>query len=199
MTILDGVRRTGGVAVVASLLFINPLLAGDKAPSENTVAPASDQELVDAVASAILRYPYYGVFDSVGARAENGVVTLTGSVNQPWRKDDIERRVAKVDGVKEVRNQIRVQPLSFNDDRLRAELYRRIYGNGLFARYATFADPPIRIIVENGHVTLTGYVNSEVERAVLGSIARSTLSFGVDNQVQLESESRKEHDRSESY
>jgi len=30
---------------------------------------------------------------------------------------------------------------------------------------------------------------------VLGSIARSTLSFGVDNQVEVESEARKEHDR----
>lgn len=194
MTFLDGVRRTGGAAVVASLLFINPLLAGDTAPREGTNVAISDQELLDAVASAILRHPHYGVFDSVGARVEAGVVTLTGSVNQPWRKEELERRVARVDGVREVRNQIRVQPVSFNDDRLRMELYRRIYGHSLFARYASLADPPIRIIVENGHVTLTGVVNSEVERAVLGSIARSTLSFGVDNRVQIESETRKEQD-----
>lgn len=199
MTLLDGVRRTGGAAVVASLLFINPLLAGDTAPREGMNETISDQQVLDAVASAILRHPYYGVFDSVGARVEAGVVTLTGSVNQPWRKEELERRVARVDGVREVRNQIRVQPVSFNDDRLRAELYRRIYGNSLFARYATFADPPIRIIVENGHVTLTGIVNSEVERTVLGSIARGTLSFSVDNQVQVESEARKEADRAESH
>jgi hyperosmotically inducible protein len=191
MTILDGFRRTGGVAVVASLLFIHPLLAGDTAPREDVAAPAAaerDHDLLEAVSSAILRYPYYGVFDSVGAGVQSGVVTLTGSVSQPWRKQEIERRVAKVDGVKEIRSQIRVQPVSFNDDRLRTELYRRIYGNGLFVRYASWADPPIRIIVENGHVTLTGYVNSEVERSVLGTIARSTLSFGVDNQVKIESE-----------
>jgi hypothetical protein len=41
-------------------------------------------------------------------------------------------------------------------------------------------------------VTLTGIVNSRVEQGVLGSIARGTLSFKVDNQVQVESEIRKE-------
>jgi hypothetical protein len=191
----DGFRRAGGAAVVASLLFIHPVFAGDGTPADEHSAARTDQQVLDDVASAILDHPYYGVFDSVGARADAGVVTLTGSVNQPWRKDDLARLAAKVDGVREVRNEIRVQPVSFNDDRLRMDLYRRIYGNDTFARYATFPDPPIRIIVENGHVTLTGVVNSELERTLLTSIARGTLSFGVDNQVQLEREARGERDR----
>ena len=41
-------------------------------------------------------------------------------------------------------------------------------------------------------MTLTGIVNSRVEQAVLGSIAWGTLSFKVDNQVQVESEIPKE-------
>jgi hypothetical protein len=71
-------------------------------------------------------------------------------------------------------------------------LYHLIYGNGLFRRYATFVNPPIRIIVENGNITLTGIVNSRVEKAVLGSIARGLLAFRVDNQVEVESEIAKE-------
>jgi hyperosmotically inducible protein len=195
-----------GAAVLSGFtLTVDAQRAAEKAARKETktvenrlrVLPEkrADDEVRKAVADAILRDPYYGVFDSVGVGVEEGVVVLQGSVNQPWRRDDLDRRVARVQGVREIKNEIRVQPASFHDDRLRAELYRRIYGNGLFARYATFADPPIRIIVENGHVTLTGLVNSEVERNVLGSIARGTLSFGVDNQVQVESESRKEHDR----
>jgi hyperosmotically inducible periplasmic protein len=152
----------------------------------------ADEEVREAVADAILRDPMYGVFDSVGVGVEEGVVVLQGSVNQPWRKDDLDRRVARVPGVREIRNEIRVQPVSMHDDRLRLQLYRRIYGNGLFERYRSWPDPPIRIIVENGNVTLTGIVNSKVEQAVLGSIARGTLSFKVDNQVQVESEIRKE-------
>jgi osmotically-inducible protein OsmY len=148
----------------------------------------ADHEVRKAVAEAILRDPTYGVFDSVGVGVEQGKVVLQGSVNQPWRKDDLDRRVARVPGVTEITNEIRVQPASFHDDQLRLELYRKIYGSILFERYRSFPDPPIRIIVENGNVTLTGIVNSKVEQAVLGSIARGTLSFKVDNQVQVESE-----------
>ncbi|PYQ15785.1 MAG: hypothetical protein DMF80_07770 [Acidobacteria bacterium] len=67
-----------------------------------------------------------------------------------------------------------------------------MYGDGLFERYATFVNPPIRIVVENGNITLTGVVNSRVEKAALESIARGTLAFRVDNQVQVESDIEKE-------
>lgn len=154
--------------------------------------PREDTEIRDAVADSILGYVHYGVFDSVGVGVEDGVVTLQGSVRYPWRKDDIERRVARLDAVREIRNDIRVQPVSSFDDRLRLQLYRRIYGNGLFQRYASYVNPPIRIIVERGNITLTGVVNSQVEKAVLSSIARGLLAFRVDNQVQVESAIEKE-------
>jgi osmotically-inducible protein OsmY len=147
-----------------------------------------DEALRRAVADAVLGYARYGVFDSVAAGVDAGSVTLQGSVLHPWHRTDIERRVARLEGVREIRNEIRVQPVSASDERLRQQLYRRIYGSDMFRHYATFAHPPIRIIVEHGNVTLAGVVNSPVERAVLGSIARSALAFRVDNQVQLESE-----------
>jgi len=91
-----------------------------------------------------------------------------------------------------VTNEIRVQPLSPFDDRLRRELLRRIYGDERFERYASWAHPPIHIIVDRGRVTLTGIVGSAVEQQLLGHIARGTLAFAVDNQVKLESELRAE-------
>jgi metal-sulfur cluster biosynthetic enzyme len=182
-------RRTGGIAVVAALLFVGPALADE---SVHAAAPVADADIQSDVVDAVLGYVHYGVFDSVGVAVEDGVVTLTGSVLQPWHKSDIQKRVARLEGVREVKNQIRVQPVSTFDDRLRVQLYRQIYGASLFQRYASFANPPIRIIVENGNITLTGLVNSQVEKAVLGSIARGTLAFRVDNQVQIESELNKE-------
>ncbi len=119
---------------------------------------------------------------------EKGVVVLQGSVRVPYRGSDIENRVAKVPGVREIKNEIVVQPVSFFDDRLRAGLYRSIYGDEMFVRYAQQVNPPIRIIVDRGHVTLTGYVGSAVEQAVLGSIARQSLAFSVDNQVKVDGE-----------
>ena len=209
MTSLDSrdVIRTGGAALLAALLFITPAVAGAAVADDATLRNRIEARLAKAgllekgnvlvevqkaVADAILGYVHYGVFDSVGVGVDDGVVTLVGSVYQPWRRDELEGRVARLTGVREIKNGLRVQPASIFDDRLRAQLYRRIYGNGLFERYASFANPPIRIVVENGKVTLTGVVNSRVERAVLGSIANGTLAFRVDNQVQVESEIRKE-------
>ena len=197
------VEVTNGAAVLSGFTTtVDAQRQAEKAARKETKAvdnqlrvvpvPREDADIQKAVSDAILGYAYYGVFDSVGVGVDHGVVTLQGSVLEPWRKDDIERRVARLDGVREVRDQIRVQPVSSFDDRLRVELYRRIYGNGLFQRYATFVNPPIRIIVEHGNITLTGVVNSRVERATLESIARGVLAFKVDNEVQVESEINKE-------
>src|SRR5262245_2812753 len=175
--------RVRQLSLAAALRWIGPALAGAEVPRQRT-----DAELGSAVFDAVLGYPQYGVFDSVGFRVEAGTVTLQGSVNQPWRKQDIERRVAELDGVREVKNEIRVQPVSSFDDGLRLQLYQRIYGDSLFERFAGLAAPPIRIIVENGRVTLTGIVGSRLEKTKLDAIARGTLSFGVSNQVQVESE-----------
>ncbi len=151
-----------------------------------------DSEIRGEVVDQILRYPWYGVFDSVEAGVEDGVVILRGSVNQPNRKHDIEDRVARIEGVKGLQSEIRVQGVSPFDDRLRRELVRRIYGDERFVQYASWAHPPIRIVVDKGRVTLTGLVGSTVEQQLVGHIARGTLAFGVDNQVKLESDLRVE-------
>ncbi len=183
-------RRTGGLAVLAAFLFVGPALADESVRA--VAAPQVDADIQSEVVDAVLGYVYYGVFDSVGVGVENGVVTLTGSVREPWHKDDLQKRVARLEGVREVKNQIRMQPASIFDDRLRVQLYRQIYGPGMFERYAMLTNPPIHIVVENGNITLTGLVNSRVEKAVLESIARGTLAFRVDNQVQVESDVNKE-------
>lgn len=156
-----------------------------------------DADIEKDVVDAVLGSVHYGVFDSVSASVHEGEVLLQGSVLQPYHKDEIVARVTRVAGIRELKDTIRVQPVSFNDDGLRRELYRKIYRdrNGLFVRYSNWANPPVRIIVENGNVTLTGYVGSPVEQAVLGNIARGTLAFSVNNQVKLDSDRRKEETR----
>src|SRR5262245_47877286 len=128
---------------------------------------------------AILGYVYYGVFDAVGVGVKDGEVTLTGSVLEPYRKDDIERRVAKVSGVRVVSNEIQVQPVSFNDDRLRAQLFNAIYGRGVLVN-PSMIDPPVRILVNNGRITPVGYVGSEAEPALAGRIARRAPAVRED-------------------
>jgi osmotically-inducible protein OsmY len=105
----------------------------------------------------------------------------------PYKADALVDLAAHVPGVQEVRNKVKTLPVSTFDDQLRYAVARRIYGHELFAMHATRANPPVHIIVEHGHVTLTGVVLSEVERRTAEAIARSTFSvMGVTNELRIE-------------
>jgi len=53
-------------------------------------------------------------------------------------------------------------------------------------------DPPIHVIVENGHVTLDGVVNSNTDRMLARSIASSFGAFSVTNDLKTDSEVEQE-------
>lgn len=150
--------------------------------------PAGDEQIAKSVRHEVLMYPYYSIWDDVNFHVANGQVELTGAVNQPYKKKDIERLVFKIAGVNGVTNNLNVLPPSFEDDRLRRQIARAIYRDPVLTRYAIQAVPPIHIIVNNGHVTLTGVVNNEMERNVAGIRASGAgLSFGpVTNNLQVE-------------
>jgi hyperosmotically inducible protein len=132
--------------------------------------------------------PRYTIWDDINYRVNEGRVELSGAVSQPYKRADIQRLVQRLPGVTAVTNEIKVLPLSFNDDRLRLQVARAIYGHPAFTRYAIQAVPPIHIIVENGHVTLTGVVNNTMEKQIAGIRASSAgLSFGpVVNSLRVE-------------
>jgi hyperosmotically inducible periplasmic protein len=148
----------------------------------------SDAALADKVASKIRRYVNYSIFDDVNIAVDNGLVTLSGRVTMPYKATDMARLVARIDGVVEVHNEIGVLPVSIHDDRLRHSLARQIYRDPVFSRYAIQVNPPIHIVVEHGRVTLTGWVNSRLERQKAEFIARSTFGvFNVENRLQIDS------------
>jgi osmotically-inducible protein OsmY len=151
----------------------------------------SDAQLTKAVRDTILRSTHYGVFDAVGATVEDGVLTLDGSVYRPYTRTDIVDRVARVEGLRGLRDRVTVQSVSQFDDRLRRQLYVQIYGER-FTHFANPANPPVRIVVDRGRVTLTGSVPSNVDRVMLGHIARDTMAFKVDNRLEIDSERDKE-------
>ena len=145
-----------------------------------------DQRLADEIAANVRTYSRFSVFDHVSGEVEDGVVVLTGKVTMPFKKQDIERRVARIDGVREIRSDITVLPVSIQDDELRHRISRAIYGNPTFWHYAAMANPPIHIIVENGRVTLTGVVLSNVERMMARSLATGLGEFSVTNNLRTE-------------
>jgi hyperosmotically inducible protein len=151
-------------------------------------AGSEDLQVFRDVQKQVLQYANFTIFDSVKMAIDDGVVVLSGKVTMPYKRNDIEKRVAKLDGVTEVQNKIEVLPVSQYDDELRLRISRAIYGNSNFWRYATMANPPIHIIVDHGHVTLEGVVNNNVDRMLARSLASGFGAFSVTNELRTDAE-----------
>lgn len=155
--------------------------------------PLTDAQIAAKVAHEIRMYPQYSIWDNINIRVNDGNVEIMGQVNQPYKKADFGRLAQHVAGVRSVTNEVEVLPLSTFDDRLRLQVARAIYRDPVLSRYGIQAVPPIHIIVDNGHVTLEGVVNNEMEKNVAGIRANGAgLSFGqVTNNLRVENPSRK--------
>jgi osmotically-inducible protein OsmY len=147
----------------------------------------SDRAILKDAEKAVYTYARYGVFDAVGVSVDQGVVAIEGFVFDSVRRREIEERVARVDGVRDVHNDLRLQGTSTYDEQLRLQMYARIYNDPLFAQYASWPEPPVRVFVDRGRITLAGTVRSKVEQAALGFMAGESLAFSVRNIVQVES------------
>ena len=147
-----------------------------------------DLQIFRDVSDSVNRYTQFTIFDSIDASVTQGHVVLTGWVTMPYKKDDLERRVRTVAGVKSVDNKIQVLPVSQFDDELRFRIARAIYGNSAFWNYATMVNPPIHIIVNGGRVTLQGVVQSNVERQLARSLASGFAAFEVKNELKTDDE-----------
>lgn len=168
------------------LLSAGTAFAGDR----------KDFQIARDIASTVNRYSNFTIFDDVNVEVQDGLATLTGKVTMPYKRNDIEKRVMKVEGVRSVQNNIGVLPVSQSDDQLRYLIARSIYGNSNFWNYAIMPNPPIHIIVEHGRVTLTGVVQSNVDRMLARSLASNFLSFSVTNHLKTDEEVREEIERS---
>jgi osmotically-inducible protein OsmY len=137
------------------------------------------------VADAVRTYAKFSIFDDVNVGVDNRVVTLLGRVTTPQKKDEIEKRAARIDGIRELRNEIGVLPLSQADARLRTRVASAIYNHPAFWQYAQLANPPIHIIIENQHITLTGEVSSQVDSMLAYSLAQVTGAFSITNRLRV--------------
>ena len=147
----------------------------------------AQERLQKEVRHQLVMLPYYGLFDNLAYKVNDGTVTLYGEVTRPTLKSDAESAVKSIEGVEKVVNKIEVLPLSPNDDRIRMAEYRAIYGQPALNRYALQAVPPIHIIVKNGNVTLVGVVASEADKNIAGIQAKGVSGvFSVKNDLAVE-------------
>jgi hyperosmotically inducible protein len=181
------VRRFAVGKFVAAAMLATPALMF--ASSGNQAAPplGESARLEESVRHELATLSYYGVFDSLSFRVDAGQVTLSGQVTQSVVKEDAERAVKKLPGVRSVNSQIEVLPLSRMDDQIRRSIYYAVYGYGPLERYGLGSEPAIRILVKNGNVTLTGVVASAMDRAMVFQRAHTVAGvFSVTNNLLIE-------------
>src|SRR5580698_6755894 len=149
----------------------------------------SDAELFQKLGKQLVYdrqgYPSYP-FNSLTLQVQNGIATVGGVVVQPVDKDSALGLLKNAPGIQGVVDHIQVAPVSPSDDRIRAAEYNAIYGNPQFTKYAISPAKPIRIVVLNGHVVLTGVVDSTGDRDIAGIRANQVPGvFSVQNDLQV--------------
>lgn len=145
-----------------------------------------DAQLQEALANR-LRYDRVGfgiAFNAIGLQVKDGEVTLSGNVHDYPSRDSAIAIAETTPGVKDITDNIEVAPTSIFDDDLRVRLFRAIYGNATLRRYELDPQKPIRIVVDNGKVTLYGVVDTALDKQIAGTQANSVPNvFSVDNQL----------------
>ncbi|MGI8741757.1 MAG: BON domain-containing protein [Bryobacteraceae bacterium] len=179
------------LSISICVLSLSVAFAAKKDKNHNDVFIAGDtaeNHMAREVRHQLVMLPYYGVFDDLAFRVDQGTVTLLGAVTRPTLKSDAENVTKRVEGVTNVVNNIEVLPLSPMDDQIRRAEYRVIYGDPtLSTRYGFRALPSIHIIVRNGHVTLEGVVANEGDKDLINIRANGVPGvFSVTNDLQLE-------------
>jgi osmotically-inducible protein OsmY len=167
-------RKRHGIEGVRDFIAVQP------------VVPVSDQELRETLANR-LRYDRvgYGItFNNFQVGVRNGVVTIAGDARSYPDKASALSIVEATPGVRDVRDEINVLPLSEFDDELRVRTAMAIYRDPALQKYSLDPQAPIRIVVENGNVKLYGVVDSAMDKQIAEMRAREVAGvFSVENHL----------------
>src|SRR5262249_30633626 len=181
MTVMS--KRILGIG--AAVLLLSAMAVG-ATPSPASPPDDTNLRMSSQIRKAPVTLPYYGVFDNLEYKIEGGTVTLSGQVVRPTTRNDAEHRVARIEGVDRVVNNIEVLPLSSFDDSIRARTYRAVFRSGSLYRYAMGANPSVHIIVDNGRVTLEGVVSTRMDSQLAYMAANGVPGvFHVTNNLRV--------------
>src|ERR1039457_3384760 len=169
-------RKTASVQGVRNLITV----AGPNVPDEQL-----EQKLARKL--TYVRAGYDNTFDYFALGVKDGVVTVEGQDRTGVGRDEALADIANMPGVRDVIDNVSVEPVSIFDDGLRLRAMRVIYSDSVLSKYAMDPARPIRIIVTNGHVTLYGSVDSSMDKTIAGLKANQLFgAFSVDNKLQVE-------------
>ena len=174
----DAEKQVGKVKNVVSVVNDIQVQAGE----------TTDQQLADRIAKQLAydRVGYGNAFNAITVSVNNGVATLGGHALGPVAKESALNLAKRTPGVQNVIDKIQVDPLSPMDNELRLRVARAVYGYPSLNKYAINPANPIRITVINGHVILSGVVDSKADKDVAGIQANTVPGvFSVTNNLQV--------------
>ena len=168
------VRKLANVSGVRNQIAV----AGETVPDGQL-----QQKLAKKLAYDRVGY-YDNAFNYLALSVKDGVVTIAGDTMTDMARDSALAIVQRTPGVKDVVTEVKVLPASFFDDSLRLRTARAIYGDSVLGRYGTDPANPIRIVVDKGHVTLYGTVQSAMDKNIAGVRASGVPgAFSVENKL----------------
>ena len=147
-----------------------------------------DAQLEQKLATKLnyVREGYDSTFDYFAIGVKDGVVTIEGEDRTGVGRDEAMADITNMPGVKDVIDNVSLEPVSQFDDGLRLRALRAIYADPVLSKYALDPARPIRIIVANGHVTLYGSVDNAMDKNIAGLRANSVFgAFTVENKLQV--------------
>jgi osmotically-inducible protein OsmY len=168
------------------------VLAGSAANAQSFVSgkrPSHLRPIEDKVYHEILMLPNYGLYDAITVNMNGGTVILGGHTLSLGTKKQAERVVKRIPGVTNVVNNIRELPPSSFDDQIRRQLTAQIARTGGLSRYLQGVNPPVRLMVDRGRISLEGYVDNRGDANTMNIVAHGIPgSFGVENHLIVKNE-----------
>jgi hyperosmotically inducible periplasmic protein len=172
------IRKTGQVQGVRNLIAVS-----STTPDAELAAQLDRKLYYD-------RIGYDNLFNFVDVSVSGGVATLNGETRSDVGRDSALALVNHTPGVKDVVDNVKVSPASNFDDRIRISAVRAIYRDPVLSRYASNPALPIRIVVDNGKLTLYGTVMNTMDKQVAGIRAGQIFGvFSVQNNLEVEKKS----------
>jgi len=117
----------------------------------------------------------------IGVIAKNGIVTLTGTVDNYYKKNEVENAIKKVSGVKAIVEKIQIKTADSKDitDNIIAERILNVFKSDF-----SIPHEKIKLKVEKGWVTLEGNVNWKYQKEASKSAVTALMGVrGVTNNI----------------
>lgn len=165
----EAAHRVFGVQDVAN--DINVKVAGEGIPNDTEIAQAVRQAL---------KWDVLVPEEDIQSTVSDRWVTLTGKVDRISQREDAERAIRHLTGVRGVNNLIKVIPATVAPETVREAIETAL------ERRADRDAGRIAVAVRDGTVTLSGNVASWAEkRAVLGAAGHAPGVTEVDDQLEI--------------